>query len=296
MLNGMSGPCLEGQRTAVICRWLIVVHRRDRNKSIVSSERKSPHLSLVHGGNPTDPVRLSRAQVADRLGISVSTVRRYEGARLHPQIGADGVHWFAAEEVAALAAELANEPRMQRRLRNAADAGATGARGAARPAARSADEVAAMVFERLEQRQTLAEIVIGVRVAPERVRELHAQWSQGLVEYHLRTVRAPYGPLERDFVRIEADELAARLAELPEGLTRVSVGRYRGEFQSENPEGEGSYFAHVVELGGFLVAGPCELTEITRRFGGGAYRVTAYSLEPPTLRWEVIAKGLRAAT
>jgi hypothetical protein len=46
------------------------------------------------------------------------------------------------------------------------------------------------------------------------------------------------------------------------------------------------------ELGGFLVSGPCELTEITRRFGAGDYRVTAYSLEPPTLRWEVIAKGV----
>jgi transcriptional regulator with XRE-family HTH domain len=274
---------------------LPAAYRRTRSENTVPSDRKPPHLSLLPGGKPTDPARLSRAQVADRLGISVSTVRRYEGSRLHPQIGADSVHWFAAAEVAELAAELANEPRMRRRLRNAADPGVQGAQGAARPAARSADEVAAQVFERLEQRQTLAEIVIGVRVAPERVRELHAQWSQGLVEYHLRTVRAPYGPLERDFVRVAAAELAARLAELPEGLTRVSVGRYRGEFQSENPEGEESYFAHVVELGGFLVAGPCELTEITRRFGDGTYRVTAYSLDPPTLRWEVIAEGVRAA-
>jgi len=222
----------------------------------------------------------------------VSTVRRYEGDRLRPQIGAGGVHWFAAEEVAALAAELANEPRMQRRLRNAAGPGATGARGAARPAARSADEVAALVFERLEQRQTLAEIVIGVRLAPERVRELHVQWSQGLVEHYLRTARAVCGPLERDFVRVEAAELAARLAELPEGLTRISVGRVRGTFEAQNPEGAHQDYAFIAELGGFLVSGPCQLTELTRRFGAGDYRVTAYSLDPPTLRWEVLAKGV----
>ena len=266
------------------------MYRRAKSENNVSSDRKTPHLSLIPGGKPADPARLSRAQVADRLGISVSTVRRYEGSRLHPQIEADGVHWFAASEVAELAAELANKPRLRRFLRNAAS-GVPSASGKAAP--RSADEVAALVFERLEQRQTLAEIVIGVRVAPERVRELHAQWSQGLVEYHLRTVRTPYGPLERDFVRVEAAELAARLAELPEGLTRVSVGRYRGEFQSENPEGDESYFAHVVELGGFLVAGPCELTEITRRFGPGSYRITAYRIDPPTLLWEVIATGVR---
>jgi len=43
-----------------------------------------------------------------------------------------------------------------------------------------------------------------------------------------------------------------------------------------------------------VTSGPCELTEITRRFGSGDYRVTAYSLEPPTLRWGVLVKGVRA--
>lgn len=258
------------------------------------SNPKNPRLSLLPGGKPADSTRLSRAQVADRLGISVSTVRRYEGSRLHPQISADGVHWFDSVEVAELAAELANQPRMRRRLRNGA--GESAGRAPARSAS-SVDEVAAQVFERLEQRQTLAEIVVGVRISPERVRELHAQWSQGLVEYHLRMARAPYGPLERDFVRVRAADLAARLAELPDGLVRISVGRYRGSFVSHDPEGgdEVSY-AHIVELGGFLTSGPCTLTEITRRFGDGDYRITTYRLEPPTLLWEVIATGLRAAT
>lgn len=258
----------------------------------MSSDRKSPQLSLVPGGKAADLAPLSRAQVADRLGISVSTVRRYEGSRLHPQTGDDGVHWFAAQEVAELAAELANEPRMQRRLRNAAP---PAGKSAARPAVRSADEVAALVFERLEQRQSLAEIVIGVRVAPERVRELHAQWSQGLVEHYLRTSRAVCGPLDDDFLRLTATELGARFAELPDGLIRISVGRFRDQFMAKDPEGTEHAYAHVVELGGFLVHGPCELTEITRRFGAGDYRVTVYQIDPPTLLWEVIATDVRAS-
>jgi hypothetical protein len=258
----------------------------------MSSDRKSPHLSVVPGGKAADLAPLSRAQVADRLGISVSTVRRYEGTRLHPQTGADGVHWFGAQEVAELAAELANEPRMQRRLRNAA---APAGVGAARPAARSADEIAAQVFERLEQRQSLAEIVIGVRVAPERVRELHAQWSQGLVEHYIRAPRAPCGPQYRDFVQVNAAELGKQLAELPEGLIRISVGRYRERIAREDPDEIEQEYVQLVELGGFLVHGPCELTEITHRFGVGDYRVTAYQIDPPTLLWEVLATGVPAA-
>jgi hypothetical protein len=154
--------------------------------------------------------------------------------------------------------------------------------------------VAALVFERLEQRQSLAEIVIGVRVAPERVRELHVQWSQGLVEHYLRTARAVCGPLECDFVQLSAAELGARLAELPEGLIRISVGRFRDPFSALDPEGTERSYAQVVELGGFLVRGPCELTEITRRFGADDYRITAYQLEPPTLLWEVIVKRVGA--
>ena len=207
------------------------------------------------------------------------------------QTGDDGVHWFAAADVAALAAELANEPRMQRRLRNAV--GAPGAKGAGRPAARSADEVAALVFERLEQRQSLAEIVIGVRVAPERVRELHEQWSQGLIEHGLAK-DAPYGPRDREFAHIAPAALAARLAELPEGLIRISVGRYRGEWSVSDPDGDVSDFAQIVELGGFVVSGPCETTEVTRRFGGGDYRITTCRVEPTTFLWEVISRGVRA--
>ena len=35
----------------------------------------------------------------------------------------------------------------------------------------------------------------------------------------------------------------------------------------------------------------CDLEEVTRRFGPGNYRVTAYSFDPPGLRWEILSRG-----
>jgi hypothetical protein len=43
-----------------------------------------------------------------------------------------------------------------------------------------------------------------------------------------------------------------------------------------------------------LIAGPCTSDQITRRYGPGNYRVTAYGFEPAGLRWEVLVKDLRS--
>ncbi len=84
--------------------------------------------------------------------------------------------------------------------------------------------------------------------------------------------------------------LAARFGELPRGeMTRISVGRRRGPFQQEDVE-----YAWVVELGGFHVSGPSTIEDISRRFGPGDYRVTAYGFEPPGLRWESLVDGVGA--
>lgn len=249
---------------------------------------KTRRMPVVQGGKPGVSGPLMRGQVAERLGISISTVRRYEGDRLHPKIGPDGVRLFDVAEVAELATELVTPSRV-RRLRNA------GGAAAAKPAARSADEVAALVFERLDQRQSLAEIVMGVRVTPERVRELHAQWCRGLVEGRLRVEGVVIAPREHELVRIGPAELAARLAALPAELTRISVARYRGSYMATSADGEDAEFADVLELGGFHASGPCARTEITDRYGRGDYRVTAYGFDPPGLRWEVLVIGVRAA-
>ena len=84
----------------------------------VSSSKESRHLSVVPASGSSE-TPLTRAQVAARLDVSISTVRRFEGTRLHPKVDDDEVHWFDPKEVAALAVELTNEPRTARR-RNAA--------------------------------------------------------------------------------------------------------------------------------------------------------------------------------
>ena len=68
---------------------------------------KPAHLSVVSNADDNRPP-LSRADVAERLGVSVATVRRYEGSRLHPTVDSSGAHWFSAKEVTALAASRAN--------------------------------------------------------------------------------------------------------------------------------------------------------------------------------------------
>lgn len=46
---------------------------------------------------------LTRAQVAERLGKSIATVRRMEGTELHPRRDAAGIHRFSPAEVDAVA-------------------------------------------------------------------------------------------------------------------------------------------------------------------------------------------------
>ncbi|KAB2900869.1 MAG: hypothetical protein F9K40_08920 [Kofleriaceae bacterium] len=226
--------------------------------------------------------RLTRGQVAHRLNISVSTVRRYEGVRLHPTVDGNDVRWFDAREVAALAAELVNEASTQR----------PNARGSAiAPHTRSPGEIAALVFERLEQRQSLAEIVIGLRIAPETVRTLFDQWTLGLTEGQLRMHREPAVPRTNEIPRVTQDVLASHLARLPEGeLTRISVARYRGAYA----HGDHDYL-RVNELGGFHAAGPVAVDEIVRRYGGGSLRITAYGFDPGGVRWEMLVDGLTPA-
>jgi DNA-binding transcriptional MerR regulator len=250
----------------------------------MSNKRAPRHLAVLSGTNAGSEVRLTRGQVAERLNISVSTVRRYEGDKLHPKVDEHDVRWFDEKEVTALAATIANAGGLKR----STSASATRVHV---PESRTASEVAALVFERLEQRQSMAEIVVGLRVEPDVVRALYEQWCLGLVEGQLRLDREPRMPRANEIEHARTETLATRLAELPANeLTRISVARFREEFQ----HGEYEY-ARVHELGGFHVSGPCSVEEITRRYGPGSYRVTAYGFEPSGLRWELLVDGLRAA-
>jgi hypothetical protein len=227
------------------------------------------------------PDLLTRAQVARRLGISLSSVRRMEGERLHPTVGADGVRRFDPAEVASVASDLIERvPASGKRRHGTSDAGS--------PAV-APGELAARVFECLEERQSLAEIVVGLRVAPDVVRKLHHEWLVGLVEGELSSPRhaLPVDDSRRLRERhLPAGGLAELLANLPLGTrTRISVARDLGDFYAESGEAR-----NVVELGGVVVTGPVDPATLSRRYGKGPVRVTAYCLEPRGCLWEVLTE------
>ena len=65
------------------------------------------------------------------------------------------------------------------------------------------------------------------------------------------------------------------------------MARVIGEYMV--PDGTDSFaeYRNLAELGGFVVSGPISTSEITDRVGVGEYRVSAYGLDAPGLRWEV---------
>lgn len=241
--------------------------------------------AVVHDEDAEQAVKntvLTRADVAARLGVSTSTVRRYEGELLHPTKGADGVNRFDAQEVASLALTLLGQKPLKPKSKESRNADKQRAPG------RTPGDIAAEVFERLEQRQTLAEIVIGVRVTPEVVRELHREWQRGLILGEMERDKpvVPAGDVRRRCERIaKQPELGAMLGALSLGTnTRISIARSLGtEYEIETGD-----VRRLVELGGFTVQGPITVDELLRRYGTGEYRVTAYGLEPRGLFWEVV--------
>jgi hypothetical protein len=90
------------------------------------------------------------------------------------------------------------------------------------------------------------------------------------------------------------DQLARLLSILPDNRsTRISVARVVGEYilPDITDEAVPSFveYRNVAELGGFIVSGPIAISEITSRCGAGEYRVSAYALDAPGMRWEVFA-------
>ena len=142
----------------------------------------------------------------------------------------------------------------------------------------------------LEQRHSLAEIVIALRVPPEDVRELYHTWLVGLWAGELQRSEPalPARNSDQDATRrISRDRLAQLLATLPEKhSTRISIARVIGEYAVPDDASFVEY-RNLAELGGFVVPGPIAVSEITGRFGAGEYRVSAYALDAPGLRWEV---------
>jgi hypothetical protein len=126
------------------------------------------------GGDNAGAGRLTRGAVARMLGVSVATVRRHEGATLHPVQGADGVWYFDPADVEAARGLLS--PRK-------------------RPVDATPEDVgglAAQVFPLFARGDSFADVVIATRLAPSTVRTLHGEWRLGFRQLK------PSDPLQED--------------------------------------------------------------------------------------------------
>lgn len=249
--------------------------------------RVPPRVPAKQGDEELKLAALTRDDVAKRLDVSISTVRRLEGTRLHPLIDGKGVHRFKASDVERLAKEMEAEQRSPRNAQQAVVRAAEMPKG----------ELAALVFERLEQRHSLSEIVIALRVPPEDVRELYHTWLVGLWagELQRKEPALPARHTDQDVIRrVTPVQLAQLLGALPaKQPTRISIARMLGEFVlPDGPEIDAGFveYRNLSELGGFDVSGAIALADIMARVGAGEYRVSAYGFDPRGLRWEVFVR------
>ena len=95
--------------------------------------------------------KLTRAEVARRLGVSRTTLRRLEGKSLHPVEGPRGIHFFEAREVDAF--EITYRTL---RTRSPADARCD----------RDEGEDAAEAFALFDQGASAADVVKALRLRP----------------------------------------------------------------------------------------------------------------------------------
>jgi DNA-binding transcriptional MerR regulator len=210
----------------------------------------SSRSPTMQGDDDLKSAALMRNDVAKRLGVSISTVRRLEGTRLHPAIDANGARRFKASDVERLAKELEAEQRSPRNAQQAVVRAAEIPKG----------ELAALVFERLEQRHSLSEIVIALRLPPEDVRDLHHTWLVGLYagELQRKELALPARNTDQDVIRRATPvQLAQLLAALPsKQSTRISIARVVGEvivYEGKDSDGFVEY-RNLCELGGFDVS------------------------------------------
>lgn len=133
---------------------------------------------------------LTRAQVAEILGVSVSTVRSYEGKLLFPDVDANGVHRFDPSEVYALAKErgrpIPSTPPKPTRLDG---------------------EKVARILELAKEGRSKLDICIEVRVHPDDVEELMEKCRPDLQQARKVQEDARLAKEEADFAA-ELDLLA----------------------------------------------------------------------------------------
>lgn len=212
---------------------------------------------------------LTRSQVATALGMSVSSVRRLEGDKLHPDVDDAGVRRFDVDEVMALARQLRPLPKNTLGKQKL-----------------SKGELAARAFECFEQRQSLSEVVIGLRLEPDRVRKLYKQWRLGLENGFYERHKDSAAPLPM-LTPTGKQGCLERFASLPIGQeTRISVARYLWDLTNHELSIE---YQEFEEQCGFVAFGPITIADLRDRYGTGAqFRVSAYSLTERRMLWEIL--------
>jgi hypothetical protein len=131
-------------------------------------------------GAPDLRGKLTRAQVAARLNVSVSKVRTMEGKDLHPET-INGVHYFARPDVETVATSLPSTARARGRL----DEG----------------QIAARVFLLIDHGKELREIVEELEVPPQTVRTLYHEWKTDFMDGEEERRRAAEEAVEERQVR-----------------------------------------------------------------------------------------------
>lgn len=109
---------------------------------------------------------LTRTQVAKRLGISTSSVRRMEWDKLHPKLDEKGVNRYDPTEVDSICEPRERAPARPRDpdLRERARRG----------------RLAARVFRMFAQHMTLQQIVVATEEPPDVIRDLFHEWETDL--------------------------------------------------------------------------------------------------------------------
>jgi DNA-binding transcriptional MerR regulator len=116
-----------------------------------------------------------RSEAAKRLGISVTTLRRYEGKLITPVVDERGENRFNPKDLDALARQL--RKRKERRVvKRSGDAPRKSAPAKGPPEPRVSGETTKRAFEMFEKSVPLSRVVIDLEEASETVEWLHERW------------------------------------------------------------------------------------------------------------------------
>lgn len=232
---------------------------------------KDPDLLSIEDERP-----LTRADVARLLGVSVSTVRRWQKqGRLRSTQGADGVHEFRPADVAALRETIMAEAKPQKKAARTKQAAAK----LGRWAGRTPGELAGQLLMAFEKRWSLSEIVAAYDVPVAEVREHYNEWLLGL-DKHEREQRpvSQSGWAQTTLPKVPSMQAARVLLAMPESLEepmRLSVGRVEDRYD----EKDGEPYDGVRWLPGFTTSSRVELSELWQRYGVGDFLLYAFDAD-----------------